>query len=225
MDDTDSSHANTISLVLADDNRLLREGIASLIRGQPDLRVVAVVGDAREVVRAVRRAKPGLVLLDFGLESGNSVLLTTTIRRDVPQVKVVVMGLLPLRQDVADLVKAGVSGFLMKDASFEVFVSTIRAVAAGAQVLPPELTGSLFDQIVSDAGTQNPALLLEGMRLTRRERQVIGLISQGLTNKQIGSRLLIATPTVKSHVHNVLEKLALRSRFELVRSRRRNDDT
>ncbi|MEO8451304.1 MAG: response regulator transcription factor, partial [Gemmatimonadota bacterium] len=123
--------------------------------------------------------------------------------------------LMPVQEDIAEFVRMGASGFLMKDATFEVFVSTIRAVAGGAQVLPPELTGSLFGQIVRKAVRRNTPRMLEAVRLTPRERQVIDLISEGLSNKEISSRLRVAIHTVKSHVHNVLEKLALHSRLEV----------
>lgn len=125
------------------------------------------------------------------------------------------MGLLPLQEDVADYVRAGASGFIMKDASFEDFFSTIRAVAAGAEVLPQALTNSLFTQIVQNVVGSGKARVLDAVSLTNRERQVIDLLGEGLSNKEIATRLHIAVHTVKSHVHNVLEKLALRSRLEV----------
>jgi DNA-binding NarL/FixJ family response regulator len=125
------------------------------------------------------------------------------------------MGLLPLQEDVANFVRAGASGFIMKDASFEDFFATIRAVAGGAEVLPQALTNSLFTQIARNASGGSKARLLEAVRLTNRERQVIELLGEGLSNKEIATRLHIAVHTVKSHVHNVLEKLALHSRLEV----------
>jgi DNA-binding NarL/FixJ family response regulator len=205
----------TISLVLIDDNRLLREGLAGLIRKQPDFKILAASADIEEALRKVREAKPEVVLLDFGLESHDSLRLTATVRQEVPEARVIVMGLLPVQEDVAAFVRAGASGFIMKDASFEDFLGTIRAVAAGADVLPPQLTGSLFGQIAQYAVRARAAPVLEGVRLTERERQVIDLLGEGLSNKEIAARLRIAIHTVKSHVHNVLEKLALRTRLEV----------
>jgi two-component system nitrate/nitrite response regulator NarL len=103
----------------------------------------------------------------------------------------------------------------MKDASFDEFFATIRAVADGAEVLPPALTNTLFSQIARGAASGNSASILESVRLTGRERQVVELLGEGLSNKEIAARLQIAVHTVKSHVHNVLEKLALRSRLEV----------
>jgi two-component system nitrate/nitrite response regulator NarL len=210
-----SAKARPIALVLIDDNRLLREGIAALIRSQPGFKVLAASADVDEALKKVREARPDVVLLDFGLEGHDSLRLTETVATEVPAAKVIVMGLLPVQEDVADYVRAGASGFIMKDASFEEFFATIRAVASGLQVLPLALTSSLFTQIALNAVTKPRSRIMEGVRLTNRERQVIDLLAEGLSNKEIATRLHIAVHTVKSHVHNVLEKLALRSRLEV----------
>jgi DNA-binding NarL/FixJ family response regulator len=204
-----------ISLVLIDDNRLLREGIAALIHSQPGFKVLAASADADEALAKAREAKPDVVLLDFGLEDHDSLSLTATVHDELPRARVIIMGLLPLQEDVAHYVRAGASGFIMKDASFEDFFATIRAVAGGAEVLPQALTNSLFTQIARNVAGGNRARVLESVRLTNRERQVIDLLGEGLSNKEIATRLHIAVHTVKSHVHNVLEKLALRSRLEV----------
>ncbi|NOT08895.1 MAG: response regulator transcription factor [Gemmatimonadales bacterium] len=204
-----------IALILIDDNRLLREGIAALIHTQPGFKVLAAFAEVDEALQKVRESKPDVVLLDFGLADHDSLSLTTMVHNEVPEARVIVMGLLPLQEDVANYVRAGASGFIMKDASFEDFFATIRAVAGGAEVLPPALTNSLFTQIARNAAGGSRAKVLEAVRLTSRERQVIDLLGEGLSNKEIATRLHIAVHTVKSHVHNVLEKLALRSRLEV----------
>ena len=208
--------AAPISLVLIDDNRLLREGISALIHTQPGFKILAAFADVQEALQKVREAQPDIVLLDFGLEDHDSVSLTATVHQEVPTARVIIMGLLPLHEDVAALVRAGASGFIMKDASFEDFFTTIRDVAAGEEILPPALTNSLFSQIVRNAAGSGEAKVLESVRLTNRERQVIELLGEGLSNKELATRMHIAVHTVKSHVHNVLEKLALRSRLEVV---------
>ena len=205
----------TISLVLIDDNRLLREGLARLIREQPGFTILAASADIDEALKKVCEAKPTVVLLDFSLENDDSLRVTATVHKEVPAAKVIVMGLLPLQEDVADFVTAGASGFIMKDATFDEFIATIRRVAAGEQVLPTQLTGSLFSQIARIAVRRGKPRELESIGLTQRERQVVDLISEGLSNKEIAARLHIAIHTVKSHVHNVLEKLALHTRLEV----------
>jgi len=206
-----------ISLILIEDNRLLREGIAAMIHSQPGFRVLAASADAEEALQKVREAKPDVVLLDFGLENHDSLSLTATVHGEVPAARVIVMGLLPIQEDVANFVRAGASGFIMKDASFEEFFATIRAVASGAEVLPRALTSSLFTQIAKNiaGGETGKAVAMEGVRLTTRESQVIALLGEGLSNKEIAIRLHIAVHTVKSHVHNILEKLALHTRLEV----------
>jgi DNA-binding NarL/FixJ family response regulator len=204
-----------ISVVLIEDNRLLREGLEAMILAQEGFEILASSSDAETALRTVREAKPDVVLVDFGLEDSDSLTLTATMRTEVPEARVIVMGILPLQEDVANFVQAGAFGFIMKDASFEEFFATIRAVADGAEVLPPALTNTLFSQIARGAASGNSASILESVRLTGRERQVVELLGEGLSNKEIAARLQIAVHTVKSHVHNVLEKLALRSRLEV----------
>ena len=204
-----------IALVLIDDNRLVREGLAALIHTQPGFRVLAASADVDEALAKAQEAKPDVVLLDFGLADHDSMSLTTRVHAELPSARVIMMGLLPLQEDLANYVQAGASGFIMKDASSEDFFATIRAVAGGAEILPQALTNSLFTQIARNAVGRNKTRVLEEVRLTNRERQVIDLLGEGLSNKEIANRLNIAVHTVKSHVHNVLEKLALRSRLEV----------
>lgn len=204
-----------ISVVLIEDNRLLREGLEAMIRARQGFKILASSSDAEVALRTVREARPDVVLLDFGLEDSDSLTLTATVRTEAPEARVIVMGILPLQEDVANFVQAGACGFIMKDASLEEFFATIRAVADGGEVLPPALTNTLFSQIARGTLSGNSASLLESVRLTGRERQVVELLGEGLSNKEIAVRLQIAVHTVKSHVHNVLEKLALRSRLEV----------
>jgi DNA-binding NarL/FixJ family response regulator len=205
----------TISIVLIEDNRLLREGLATLIREQRGFKILAASANIIEALQKVREAKPQIVLVDFGLENHDSLRLTGTLHSEVPEAKVIVMGLLPLHEDVADFVRAGASGFVMKDASFDDFLRTVRLVAEGKDVLPTQLTGSLFTQIAQRAVVGGKSPVLEAIKLTQRERQVVDLIGEGLSNKEIAARMHVAIHTVKSHVHNVLEKLALHTRLEV----------
>jgi two-component system, NarL family, nitrate/nitrite response regulator NarL len=207
--------AKPIALVLIDDNRLLREGLTVLIHSQPGFKVLAASADVEEALQTVRQAKPDVVLVDFGLEDHDSLSLTATVHGEVPSARVIVMGLMSSQEDVADYVRAGASGFIMKDASFDDFFRTTRKVAAGAEVLPQALTNSLFSQITRNLPRNRPRSNLEGIRLTQREQEVVGLLGEGLSNKEIAVRLNIAVHTVKSHVHNVLEKLSLHSRLEV----------
>jgi DNA-binding NarL/FixJ family response regulator len=202
-----------ISVALIEDNRLVREGITVLLDQLPDLKVVAAtaVGDTA----LLRELKPRVVLLDLGLRNGDSLRMAERVRKEFPESKVIMMDLLPVHEDIVEFVNAGVSGFIMKDATLEDLVKTIRSVADGAHVLPPQMTGTLFSQIARDAVAKGRPEALDSVRMTPREREVINLIAEGLSNKEIAGRLHIATHTVKSHVRNVMEKLMLHTRLQI----------
>src|SRR5690348_3282126 len=125
------------------------------------------------------------------------------------------MDLLPAQEDVIAFIKAGANGFIVKDATIDDFVKTIRTVAEGSDVVPAALTGTLLSHIVDQAVTRSTSAVLEAVQMTKREREIMSLIAEGLSNKEIAQRLNIATYTVKSHVHNILEKLALHSRLQI----------
>jgi DNA-binding NarL/FixJ family response regulator len=206
----------TIRVLLIEDNRLLRDGATAILNKQPDIKAVSVSGTNGDAMAKARTLKPHVVLLDIGLRNMNSVKIVQSMRREFPKTELIVMDLIPAYADVAEFVKEGVSGFILKDASLEDFLNTIRTVAKGIKVLPPPLTGSLFSQIVEHAiRGGNPDLIAKSIRMTKREQEVIELIAQGKSNKQIAEQLFLAVHTVKSHVHNILDKLALHTRLEL----------
>ncbi len=204
-----------IRVLLVEDNRLLREGITAMLNEEPDIQAAAATGNGDALEQATK-LRPQVVLLDIGLRSQNSLRVVHAIKARFPATQIVVMDLIPVHTDVVTFVKAGVSGFILKDATLDDFLHTIRAVATGKKVLPPPLTGSLFSQIVEHALQQGkPDRLLRAVRMTKRENEVIALIARGKSNKEIAAHLHIAIHTVKSHVHNILEKLALHTRLEL----------
>lgn len=204
-----------IRVLLIEDNRLLREGITAMLNEQPDIRAVSSTGNGDALEKA-QRLKPHVALLDLGLRSQNSLRIAQQIKKKYSKVEIVVMDLMPVQSEVVDFVKVGVSGFILKDASVDDFLHTIREVAVGKKVLPPSLTGSLFSHIVEYAvHTGKADRYMRSIKLTRREHEVIDLIARGMSNKEIASALNIALHTVKSHVHNTLEKLALHTRLEI----------
>lgn len=202
-----------VSVALIDDNRLVRDGIAALLNQLPDVRVVAARSSAATSV--LREVNAQVVLLDLGLRNGDSLLLAQKVRKEFPESRIVVMDLLPVHEDVTAFIRAGVSGFIMKDATLEDLLHTIRSVAEGGQVLPPQMTTTLFSEIVRNAVAQGRPAALDSVRMTPREREVIALIAEGLSNKEIAARLHVATHTVKSHVRNIMEKLALHTRLQI----------
>lgn len=205
-----------IRVLLIEDNRLLREGIAAMLKEHGEFEVVARAEDG-DALRRLRKANqtPDIVLLDLGLEKADSLKLMARLREELPEVKVIAMDILPEEVDIVEFVKAGGSGFVLKSASVEDYIETIKLVAGGEKVLPPAMTTSLFTQIVDSALKSGKIISDKSLLLTAREKQIIDLISEGMSNKEIASRLHIATHTVKSHVHNILEKLALGSRLQI----------
>jgi DNA-binding NarL/FixJ family response regulator len=211
----------TILVAILDDNRLLRDGLSTMLNELPDMRVVASMAAHSS---SLAETPAHVLLLDVGLLDEESLRVAIALRAEMPDTKIIVMDLVPVHEEIMDFVNAGVSGFVLKDATLDEFVATIRSVASGQKVLPPRMTGSVFSQIVSDAGEHRrngKEHVLEDVRMTRREREVIELIGEGLSNKEIAQRLNIASHTVKSHVRNVVEKLALHTRLQIAAYSRR----
>jgi len=207
--------AKRILVLVIEDNRLVRDGLAALLDAQPDFKVVAAAEGAHAGLLQLRETKPHVVLVDATLGNNDSQRLVQSVRKEAPDSKVIVMDLLPAQEDVIEFIKAGANGFIVKDATIEDFVRTIRSVAEGADVVPPALTGTLLSHIVEQAVTRSTAAVLEAVQMTKREQEITSHIAEGLSNKEIAQRLNIATYTVKSHVHNILEKLALHSRLQI----------
>jgi DNA-binding NarL/FixJ family response regulator len=210
--------AEKIQVLIIEDNPLLREGISAIIKRQSDIKVVSGKGRGKKPLQMISDLKPNVLLLDLGLRSQSSLEIVKVVKKDFPQTKIIVMDLVATEVEILMFVRAGVSGFVLKDATTVDFLKTIRAVARGKKVLPPLMTGSLFSQIVEQAinGTIPPRVI-EAVRMTKRERQVILLIADGLSNKEIANKLHLSTYTVKSHVHNILEKLLLQSRVQIAK--------
>jgi DNA-binding NarL/FixJ family response regulator len=207
-----------IKVAIIDDNRLVREGLAALLNQIPDLRaVVSASADAEFLAQA----QADVLMLDAGLPDEDSLSVAAAIAKRHTNMKIVMMDLMPANEEIMQFVNAGVAGFVLKDATFDEFVATIRAAAAGEKVLPPRMTETLFSQIVVGGDGRGRDAVIEDVRMTRREREVIELIGEGLSNKEIAQRLNIAAHTVKSHVRNVMEKLALHTRLQIAAFARR----
>ncbi len=204
-----------IRLLLIEDNRLLRDGILKILEPYKDIVVVAASGDNNITLVTIQQLKPNVVLLDLGLRSQNSLHLVAMVKKDFPEAKIIIMDLAPVQADILQYVKAGANGFILKDASLSDFLVTIRTVAEGSTVLPPLLVDSLFSQIVEHAVREGTPKLKDAVKMTKREKEVISFLSNGMSNKEIGQKMHISTYTVKSHVHNIMEKLALHTRLEI----------
>jgi DNA-binding NarL/FixJ family response regulator len=211
-----------INIAIIEDNRLVREGMTEMIGGVSGMRVVAAATSLE--IHELQALRPHVILLDVGLPDAQSLRLASMVNLTLAESRVIVMDLLPVHEEIAQFVDAGVAGFILKDATFEDLVATIAAVAAGERVLPPRMTGTLLSQIARAAVRRGAAEALAAVRLTPREHEVVALIARGRSNKEIAADLQMAAHTVKSHVRNIMEKLALHSRLQIAAYANQQDD-
>jgi DNA-binding NarL/FixJ family response regulator len=212
--------AGVIRVALIEDNRLVREALTSVLNRAPDIQAV---GEAPTGHELLLEGNPHVVLLDLGLENGDSLRVARSILQGFPGARVIVMDLLPAHEELQEFVSAGVSGFIMKDAHLDVVLNTIRSVASGLKVLPDQMTATLFSEIAREVIAKGGSNAQASVRMTEREREVINLISEGLSNKAIGKHLHISVHTVKSHLRNIMEKLTLNSRLQIAAYAHRQD--
>jgi len=206
-----------IRILVIEDNRVLRDEITTMLNEQADMHVAGTIGSGNNVLMKAGQIKPHVILMDMGMKDFNESSVIESIRKNMPEAKVVGMGFVPSQSDIVEFVEAGASGFILKDATIKEFLGTIRSVAQGAKVLPPLLTGSLFSHVIELALKKKKGKSTKAIRMTKREREIIVLIADGLSNKEIAQQLNIAIHTVKSHVHNIMEKLALHTRLQIAK--------
>jgi two-component system, NarL family, nitrate/nitrite response regulator NarL len=204
-----------LRILIIEDNRVLRDGLSAIVEKQPDLILVAAGGEGRDGLRYVRTHECDVILVDLGLKSENALRLVNVLAREASPGKIVGMGLVPSQEDVIEFVKAGAAGFILKSAPLDEVLRDIRRISEGKRILPPQFLDSLFTHVVDHAVHAGSARIAGGVRMTKREREIIVLIADALSNKDIAQRLHLSTYTVKSHIHNILEKLALHSRLQI----------
>lgn len=208
--------SNPIRVFIADDNGLLREGLASMLAQQQGIVVIGAAESGENALEQIKELRPEVALIDIGMPDKDGIEVTQVLHDDLPEVKVIILGMVDLTDEIMACIEAGAAGYILKEASFENLVETIHSVYRGESFCSPEMTASLFSRIAELAGERAPKLPREAINITDRELEVINLIAEGLTNKEIAQRLFIATQTVKNHVHNILDKLQLQTRLEAV---------
>jgi two-component system response regulator DevR len=203
------SSSTPSSVFLLAQNRLLREALARILDKKADLAVVAAI-------EQVVAASPDVLVMDLFSGNPSQSQLTREVQRSLPEIKMVMIGMESDEQMFLQSVRDGVLGYVLRDASALEIVATVRAVSAGEAVCPPELCRSLF-QYVSRQSHQLPSFHVRAaLGLTCREQQLMMLIGQGLTNKEIASRLQLAEQTVRNHVHRMLRKVGAEDRLAAV---------
>jgi DNA-binding NarL/FixJ family response regulator len=205
-----------ISVLIADDQALLRGGLRMILESQPDLVVVAEAADGEEAVSKAREHMPDLVLMDIRMPGIDGIEATRRIVAD-PGLATQVLVLTTFDQDdyVYEALRAGAGGFLLKSAPPARVVEAVRVVAAGEALLAPTVTKRLIEQHVSRSSQSAEAQRVQD-RLTRRENEVLSLIAAGLSNAEIAAKLVLSEATVKTHVNRILQKLTLRDRVQVV---------
>jgi len=208
----------TIRVLVADDQMMVREGFSVLLNAMPDIEVVGEAVDGREAVAKVRELSPDVVLMDIRMPELNGIEATREIVAADGAAKVLVLTTFDLDEYVYQALRAGASGFLLKDASAGQLADGVRVVAAGESLLAPSVTRRLITEFSRLAETGRPRITESAQaaygELTERETEVLVLIAQGLSNAEMAEHLVVAESTVKTHVSRVLVKLGLRDRTQ-----------
>lgn len=207
----------SVSVLIADDQAMVRQGFGALLAAQPDLRVIGDAADGKAAVEQVVRLRPDVVLMDVRMPLLNGLEATAEImsRRLDPMPKVLMLTTFDIDDYVYEALRLGASGFLLKDAPAEELVRAVRVVAEGESLLAPSITRRLIEEVTRRRPPQQGTAA--GLaHLTEREREVLELVATGMSNAEIAGRLFVAEQTVKTHVGKVLAKLALRDRAQAV---------
>lgn len=213
----------SINVFIADDNRLLREGLVSMLGEQKDIVVIGKASSGHVALEQIKKLRPDVALIDTGMPDKDGIEVTKALHQEAPEVRVIILGVIDLTEEIMACIEAGAAGYVLKEDSFDHLIDTIHSVHRGESFCSPQITASLFSRIAELASERMPKISASSIKLTSRELEIINLIAEGLPNKEIAQRLFIETQTVKNHVHNILDKLQLHNRFEAVQyARERN---
>ena len=204
----------TIRVILADDERLVRSGLRMIIDAEPDLSIVAEAADGSEAIDAARRVPADVVLMDVRMPNMDGLTATRRIVETAPRPRVIVLTTFDLDEYVFEALRAGASGYLLKDAPERELIAAIHVASDGGSILAAPLTRRLIERF---AAIPDPAVLRPELeRLTPRETEVLELIARGLSNAEIAAELVVTEHTAKTHVAHILDKLGLRDRVQAV---------
>ena len=204
----------SIKVLLVDDHAIIREGLRSLLKKQHEMEVIADTDDGRKAIELVRELLPNIVIMDITMPGLNGIEATRQITAEFPDVKVIALSIHSKRRFVADMLSAGATGYILKECLFDELVQAIKAVATGGRYLSPRIT----DVVVSDyvkrlsATTESPFEALE-----TREREVLQLVAEGKSTKQIALDLHVSTKTIEANRRQIMEKLNIHSVAELTK--------
>lgn len=203
----------TINILIADDQALFREGLATLIASQPDMRVVGEATDGAEAVEKATELKPDLVLMDIRMPRMDGLEATRRITSLLPETRVVMLTVSDLAQELFDAMRNGAVGYLLKNMKARRLFDELRGAMRDEVALSPYLAGRILKEFTRQREYEAVSKGIE-LGLTEREKEVLGHVVAGLSNKEIGARLAITESTVKRHLHSILEKLHLENRVQ-----------
>jgi DNA-binding NarL/FixJ family response regulator len=202
-------------VLIADDDDLMRAGLVELLSGEESIEIVGQARNGREAVERARKLKPDVVLMDVRMPDMDGIAATAELGRAVPDVKVLILTTFEQDDYIFGALRAGASGFLLKRTPPEELIAGVRTVATGESLLSPSVTRRVIDRMAQQPtpDLSDQAKLSE---LTAREREVLGLVAGGLSNREIAAELVIEQATVRSHIRRILMKLGLRDRVQIV---------
>ena len=207
----------TIGIVVADDHEVVRAGFAALLDTQPDFTVLGIASDGDEAVRVCRELRPDVVLMDVRMPSLDGIEATRQLAGpDGPGPRVLILTTFDLDDYVFDALRAGASGFLLKDVTAERLFDAVRVIAAGEALLAPAVTRRLIGEFTRLRSVPDALVPTAMVTLTPRETEVLRLVAEGMSNPEIARRLVVTEETVKTHVSHILAKLGLRDRTQAV---------
>ena len=200
-------------ILLVDDHKILRDGICSLLKEYDDMEVVGEAADGRTAIRLVEELSPDVVIMDISMPDVNGIDATRKIISDRPKVKIIALSMHYDKQFISEIFKAGASGYLIKDSAFDELEHAVRVVMDGKTYINPQIASLVVESLVTQSTPSAQALSL----LTQREREVLQLIAEGKSTKQIARDLNVSTKTVESHRRQVMAKLNIRNVAELTK--------
>jgi two-component system NarL family response regulator len=210
------SETESLKVLVVDDHALFRRGLQIVLEQEIDIDVIGEAADGVEAVAKAQELMPDVVLMDVRMPGRSGIEATQEIKDLLPHAKILMLTISDEEADLYDAIKAGASGYLLKEISIEEVADAIRSVWAGQSRISPSMASKLLNEFAAISKRGDERRQVPAPRLTAREMEVLGLVAEGLNNREIGVRLFISENTVKNHIRNILEKLHLHSRMEAV---------
>jgi DNA-binding NarL/FixJ family response regulator len=213
-----SLRAEPIRAMIVDDHALFRRGLEMVLDSEPDIELVGQASDGAEAVEKAAESLPDIVLMDIRMPRSSGIEACRAMKEAAPSAKIVILTISDEEEDLFEAIRAGASGYLLKDIPLDEVAGAVRAVYGGQSLINPSMAGKLLTEFATLAkrDDEERAQELPAPRLTEREMQVLKLVARGMNNRDIAKELFISENTVKNHVRNILEKLQIHSRMEAV---------